>query len=319
MMRWLDLRFIGLMFFFMSGILATDTYRISASTPTVMLVNTDTSISRYQETESAFRAALSGTRIVADDLEHTGDSSKELEAMIARERPELLYFIGSKAYEIAGQLDTQIPAIFSSVINSERFPHRDNTFGISNDLALNQSLSLLKFIFPDRPKVGVLYDREYNQALVDEAIRYSKELGITLITRVTDSRNPNRILDTFETLLDEVDLIWVIPDPGILMNRDQVADLFQMATESSKPIVAYSRVFIPFGASLILSPDIPTTGRQAANLTQMLLAGSKPSASVLPPAGSDIILNICQLERMKVDYNQDSLDSVSQLVRCEQK
>ena len=317
-MRCVGIRYVGILLL-MAGMLTNDIYSISASTTTVMVVNSNASIARYEETESAFRASLPGMRIVADDLELTGDSTEDLEALIGRERPDLLYFIGSKAFELAGQLESKVPAIFSSVINSERFPHRANTFGIGNDLSLNQSLSLLKFIFPDRKKVGVLYDREYNQALVDEAIRYSRELDITLIARVTDSRNPNRILDTFESLVDEVDLIWMIPDPGILMNRDQVADLFQMATESFKPIVAYSRVFIPFGASLILSPDISTTGRQAANLSQMLLGGSKPSTPVLPPAGSEIILNACQLERMKVDYNQDSLDSVSQLVRCEQK
>lgn len=300
-------------------LITTDSNRFSASGSTVLLVNSDSSITRYQETEAAFKESLPGFKIVATDLERSGDSVQDLEASLKRERPDLLYFIGSRAYELAGGLESKVPAIFSSVINWERFPHRDNTYGISNDLALNQSLSLLKFIFPQRSKVGVLYDREYNESLVQEAVRYSKELGINLITRVTDSRNPNRILDTFEGLLDEVDLVWIIPDPGILMNRDQVADLFQMATESSKPVVAYSRVFIPFGASLILSPDIPTTGRQAANLGQMLLSGAKPSTEVLPPAGSNIILNACQLEQMKVDYNQDSLDSVSQLVRCEHK
>jgi putative ABC transport system substrate-binding protein len=310
---------MGFLLLLAGGLLTTDSVRLSASMTTILLVNSDASISRYRETEAAFRESLPGTRIVAIDLEQTGESTQDLDAWITRERPDLLYFIGSKAYELAGGLESNLPVIFSSVINWERFPHRENTFGISNDLALNQSLSLLKFIFPNRPKVGVLYDREYNQALVEEAIQYSKELGVTLITRVTDSRNPNRILDTFESLLDEVDLVWVIPDPGILMNRDQVADLFQIATESSKPVVAYSRVFIPFGASLILSPDIPTTGRQAANFSQLLLGAAKPSTPVLPPAGSDIILNACQLERMKVDYNQDSLDSVSQLVRCEQK
>ncbi len=300
-------------------LITADGYRVSAAFTTILLVNSDNSIARYQESEQAFKSSLEGVRILSVDLEQSGHTASDIDAMILRESPELIYFIGSKAYALAHSIENKLPGIFSSVINWERFPARENTYGISNELALNQSLSLIKFIFPDRQKVGVLYDREYNQTLIDESVHYAQELGITLVARATDSRNSNRILDNFESLVDNVDLIWIIPDPGILMNRDQVADMFQMATEASKPVVAYSRVFLPFGASLILSPDIPTTGRQAANFSQTLLAGVKPNQSVLPPAGSDIILNACHLERIKVDYNQDSLDSVSQLVRCEHK
>jgi len=68
------------------------------------------------------------------------------------------------------------------------------------------------------------------------------------------------------------------------------------------------------GAILSISADKPTTGRQAALLTQSILEGNAKELSVTPPAGSSITLNMDKVRTYKIKLNEDALDSVNNIV-----
>lgn len=255
----------------------------------IVVLNTARSVDRYRLTEEEFRRQMGGQTIIDVNLEESDLDAAGLNDLIAREHPDLVYSIGSQAFHLAG---------------------------VANELSLSQELSLLRYLLPKAVRVGVLFDPKFNRERIAEAKAYSKDVGLTLVEKSIDNPVNDEVDDALLELLPQIDILWLVSDPGILTDRDRVEGIFQAADEAGKPVYAYSEVFIGFGASLVAAPDIPTIGRQAATLAQSLLRKEEPAAAVQFPAGSNIILDACHLAKLNTEYNPDALDSVNRLLEC---
>ena len=66
---------------------------------------------------------------------------------------------------------------------------------------------------------------------------------------------------------------------------------------------------------MVISPDIPTIGRQAAGLADEVMADEEIEEKFQDPAGSAITLNMKVVEKYKLKLNEDALDSVNQLIK----
>ncbi|MGR8934355.1 MAG: ABC transporter substrate-binding protein [Gammaproteobacteria bacterium] len=280
----------------------------------ILLINSDAAVDKYRQVESIFRAQIprDAGRVVAVSLESV-QSPDALEKLFRDENPALIFSIGSKAYQLASQVDSDKPMLFSSVINWQRFERRSNHYGVANELSSAQELSLLHYIFPGLRRVGVLYDAQYSQQRIAEARTQAAEVGLTLIAQNVADGDTDEAL---QTLLPQVDILWLIADPGVLTDRSTIENIFAAGEARRKPVYAYSDAYLNYGASLVVAADTPTIGRQAANLAQTLLRHEPLTEAVQTPAGSHITLNLCQLGKLKLDYNTDALDSVNRLLEC---
>jgi putative ABC transport system substrate-binding protein len=282
----------------------------------VVIINSARSVERYRLAEEAFSQQMSGQTLVDVNLEEVNMDVEDLTNLIERENPGLIYSIGSQAFQLSSKYQGDKPQLFSSVINWQRFPHHANVYGIANELSLSQELSLLRYLLPKATRVGVIFDPEFNRERIAEARTYSAEVGLTLVEKELDNSINEEVEDALDEILPQIDVLWLISDPGILIDRGRVEGIFQAADEAGKPVYAYSDVFIRFGASLVAAPDIPTIGRQAATLAQSILLHEKPGVAVQFPIGTRITLSVCHLGKLKVGYNEDALDSVNQLIEC---
>lgn len=282
----------------------------------IVVLNTARSVDRYRLTEEEFRRQMGGQTVIDVNLEESDLDAAGLNDLMARERPDLVYSIGSQAFHLASGAAGDTPQLFSSVINWQRFPRRVGVYGIANELSLSQELSLLRYLLPKAIRVGVMFDPKFNRERIAEARTYSKDVGLTLVEKSVDNPVNDEVDDALLELLPQIDVLWLVSDPGILVDRDRVEGIFQAADEAGKPVYAYSDVFVGFGASLVAAPDIPTIGRQAATLAESLLRREKPAEPVQFPAGSNIILDACHLGKLHAEYNQDALDSVNRLIEC---
>lgn len=280
----------------------------------ILLVNSDAAVDKYRQVENVFRAQIPFDvgRVVAVALDPS-QAPEALEKLFRDENPALIYSIGSKAYQLASQFGGDKPVLFSSVINWQRFERRGNHYGIANELSAAQELSLLHYIFPALHRVGVLYDAQYSQQRIAEARIQAAEVGLTLVAQVVEDGDTDSAL---EALLPQIDVLWLIADPGVLADRNAVEDIFAASEEQRKPVYTYSDAYLSYGASLVVAADTPTIGRQAANLAQALLRHESVTETVQTPAGSHITLNPCQLGKLKIEYNDEALDSVNRLLEC---
>lgn len=280
----------------------------------ILIINSDGSVEKYQQAEAGFRQSLGiqAGSIVTVQLD--GDNATNLGKRITQENPELIYSIGSKALQLAIPESGNRPLLFSSVINWERFGRAKNRYGIANELSLPQELAYLRYLLPERKRIGLLYDPRYNRERMTEARLLARESGLELVEQIVE--RPENLPIALNTLLPKVDLLWLMADPGVLVDRPAIEKIFAAAAQYKKPVYAYSEAMLGFGASVVVAADGPTIGRQAANLALSILQKNSIEEGVQAPAGSRITLNTCQLSTLKANYNKDALDAVNQLVEC---
>jgi len=81
-----------------------------------------------------------------------------------------------------------------------------------------------------------------------------------------------------------------------------------------RPVFAYDDLFAHYGAVLILSADIPTVGRQAAELAAGIIANRVNVEKIQNPAGSQITLNMKKVEEYGIRLDEDALASVNRII-----
>jgi len=287
----------------------------AAAQAKILIVNSDDTVDKYRQVKDAFKLQITphAGRIIDFDVQQS-EQVDALEKLIKDESPDLIYSIGSKAYQLATQYGGTKPVLFSSVINWQRFERHANNYGVANELSLSQELSLLRYVLPGLKKVGVLFNPNFNMERIVEARKEMREMDLTLVEQaVTETGELDKLLDS---LLPTVDVLWLIADPGVLADRASVEKVFAGSTRYKKPVYTYSDAFTKYGASLVVSADTPTMGRQAANLAQSILAREPIKEAIQTPAGSHITLNVCQLGKLNASYNADALDAINQLLEC---
>ncbi|MFQ5963506.1 MAG: ABC transporter substrate-binding protein [Candidatus Scalinduaceae bacterium] len=278
----------------------------------VIVLNSDMSIENYSLAHTEFKSMMVDLKDEID-LGSKWVNEKSIKKRIKKIDPDVIYCIGSKAYQMAYKFAKKKNLVFSLAINWRRLPMGKNTYGISNELHQGMQLMMHRYLFPDVNKIGVLYSKIYSEEWLNIAIENAKEVGIDIIGRhISESDDIESALDE---LLPEVDALWLTPDPIVISNVESVVKIFEQCEAVRKPVFAYNRTFANFGATLIMSADISTMGRQAAGIALDILANKKVIERVQNPAGSHIVLNLKKVDEYGINLNIEALESVNEIIR----
>lgn len=278
----------------------------------VVILNSDLSVENYLVAQTAFKAAL-GPGTVEVDLGRNWINEAEVERTIRSQNPEVLYCIGSKAYLLAARIARDRRIILSSAINWQRFPDRRNTHVIASEVSPAAQLAMFRYFFPSLRRVGVLYSRAFNKEWLEAARTAAREIDIDVVAEVLT--RPRDLDAALAQLLPKVDALWLVSDPVALASQESVQSIFAACDARKLPVFAYSTAYAPLGATLIISPDIPTIGRQAAGIVEEAARDPRLPPGVLEPAGSEVTLNLGRLRRYDLRFNEDALDSVNNLLK----
>ncbi len=278
----------------------------------VIILNSDMSIYKYSLAHTEFKSKM--TRQTCEiDLGSKWTDETKIANMIYEEDPKVIYSIGSKAYILAHKLAKDKKLIFALVINWRRFPMDENTYGITSELPQDMQLMMYRYLFPEINKIGVLYSKAYHKKWLDTAIESGKDVKIDIIGRPISKSG--EIEKALNELLPKVDALWLIPDPTVINEIKSVKKIFKQSEVSMKPVLAYDKVFVNFGAALVISADISTMAKQAAGLTLDILADQKITERIQNPAGTHIILNMKKVKEYGINLNIDALDSVNEIIK----
>jgi len=306
---------LGLIFIFCCSLTSIAVAAPPIAQAKILIINSDDTVIKYREVKEAFKLQIAPNMVRIIDFKIQDAKEPEvLEKLIKSESPDIIYAIGSNAYQLAAQYSGDKPLLFSSVINWERFGRGINKYGVANELSLSQEMSLLRYVLPDLKRVGVIYDPHFSTERIAEARIQTNELGLKLVELKVEGADD--LEEKLNSLLSEIDVLWVIADPGVLADNATVQKIFAMSAEMKKPIFTYADGFVALGASLIIAADTPTMGRQAANIAKSILQHESIKEPIQTPAGSTITLNTCQLSKISVDFNSDALDSINKLIGC---
>lgn len=278
----------------------------------VLILNSDSSVEKYFLAQSEFKPKLA-KRIVKVDLGSEWTEESKIKRLIKAENPEVIYCIGSKAYQTAYKYGKMKNIIFSSIIKWRRLPLGSNTYGVALELPPGMQLMTYRYLFPEIKKIGVLYSKTYSAGWLKRAKEAAREVGMEIIAeRVKNSENLESAL---KKLLPEVDVLWLTSDPIVLSGIKEIKKIFQESDAMKKPVFAYDEVFADFGALLVISADIPTIGGQVAGLVDDIISGETGMEKVQSPAGSHITLNTKKVEEYGVKLREGALNSVNRIIK----
>ncbi len=278
-------------------------------TPDLVILNSNHSINKYAITQKIF---LADQDMPARVINLQEQSDEKVADIIRRNHFKIIYCIGAKAYLLAHRLAPKAKIVFSSAINWQRLPKAESHYGIAQELPAEMQLTMFRYLFPEIKKIGILYSQQFNKQWLARALQAAQDVGIE-ITIFEVSPGQNIGLAT-KKILTQADALWLIPDPLVLTNKKTVLEIFHQAKKIKKPIFTYNKIFMAFGAQLIISADIPTIGRQVSALVNTLRNNQTIANRVSYPAGSHVILNMKKLEGYSIQLNKEALGSVNQII-----
>ncbi|TRW92091.1 ABC transporter substrate-binding protein [Candidatus Methylobacter oryzae] len=283
----------------------------------ILIVNSDNSVYRYQTIATEFKKIIqqNAYQVAELNLNSHADAETELKQLIQQENPGLIYTIGTKAYLLARDYTHNRKLLFSAAINWRRLDIAEGTYGVANELASAQEISLLRYFLPSIKTIGLLYSDKFSREYVESIKKDALSVGINVVTKAINE--DKEIGDALNGLLPKIELFWIISDPVVLSNKESVKTIFQSAQQQKKPVYAYSDVYIEQGAVLAVSADSDTIGRQSASFVLMMDKDKVSEGTVQSPAGSTITLNKCVLDALRLNFNKDALDSINKVVGCE--
>ncbi len=284
---------------------------VSQAARPVLIVNSDRNISRYEVPAASFARAVRGHPIVRLDLHGRNDPVETLQDYLNAYPIAGVYAVGAKALGAVNYLAPEMPVVFSAVMAWREFLPESNAYGIASDIAPDAQLLWFKHFFPRIKRLGVLYS-DANQPVLESARSAATHMDLHIVAkRIPQSK---MLATQAQNLLNEVDALWLISDPLVLSSAQGIENLFTLADSKQVPIFTYKRLFVNYGATLSITADEATTGRQAAVTLMQLMRKDKQLPAIQYPAGSSLTLNMDKVRRYQLHLNPAALDAVSDLV-----
>lgn len=273
----------------------------------ILVINSNAEIKKYRESVEEFSKNFERPFKV---LDISDKSSERIQKYLYDEYPDIVYAVGTKAYQYANQYLPEKEIYFSSIVDYKRLSPTGKRFGVSNELHSGMQLTLIRSIFDEIKTIGVIYS-EHSQHAVDDLSQNAEKLGIKILTLKIDEASVKNT-DLTDTI-KRSDAMMVIPDPLFLNDEKAVENLFSLSSSYKKPVFAYHELFIHYGASLVISVDDSTIGRQIAGMMQGRINGDKIE-KVQYPAGTKIIFNKKEASRLGLKANSDVLLFVTEII-----
>ncbi len=191
-----------------------------------------------------------------------GDDSDKMSDQIARLKPDILLCIGTKALE-RGALINKIPKLYVMVTseNAKPWSDRDDIFGVALDIAPAHQFRIIRQAIPASRRIGVLYDPEQNQKMIEDAKKAAAAAGFLLVAQPVD--NIREIPLALQKLESNIDVLWAIYDQTVYTPESTRYILLQ-SLRKKIPMVGLSSHFAKAGALLAIYGDYSDMGQQLA-------------------------------------------------------
>ena len=270
----------------------------------VLILNSNANIEKYRSVQEEF---IKNTKESYEVLDIAKLSQKEIKEYFYDEYPDTVYAIGLKAYKYANVYIPEKTIFFSSIINYSRLDVGENRYGVSNELHSGMNLTIIKSLFHEVQTLSIIYS-DYTKDLFENFKSNASKIGVKVIGEKITNDGSIDIQN-----MQQTDGLILIADSLLLKDEQRVIKLFEHMKRIKKPIFAYHDLYIKFGASLVISADNPTIGRQVAHMMQ-LLNDKKEFIKIQIPIGTNVIFNKKMVESLGVNYNVDALSVVNKVI-----
>jgi putative ABC transport system substrate-binding protein len=207
-------------------------------------------------------------------------SAQELDSVLDQTGARIILALGTDAARMVKDCHSDIPSVFSMVsepgesglLNSGGNGGTPMT-GVCLDVPVeDQFLSLLDVV-PRAKRIGVIYNPQESQFLVDEARNAANRMNLGLVAYPIHSEA--EVPEGLSTLRPKIDALWLVSDRTVLTTQT-LQYVFLYAFQTNLPLMGLSEHFVKMGALFAVGPDYQDVGMQSGEFAAQILRGRPP-------------------------------------------
>lgn len=245
-------------------------------------------------------------------------------AQIARkfvgDKPDAIVAIATPSAQAVVAATKTVPVIFSAVTDpvaaklaKDWEPSGSNVTGVSDLLALDKQMELVKQVVPNAKRVGVVYNPgEANSAVVVKELKaLLPKMGMTLVEaaapRSVDVGSAAR------SLIGKADVIYTSTDNNVVSAYEA---LVKVGQEAKLPLVAADADSVKRGAIASFGINYRDLGEQTGRMVVRVLKGEKPG-DIKPEISTklELTVNPAAAERQGVKLSDAFVKSAAHVIR----
>jgi putative ABC transport system substrate-binding protein len=205
---------------------------------------------------------------------------EELRAFVGRADVSIILALGTDAAKLVKAAHSDVPSVFSMVsepgqsglLNSGGNGGTPMT-GVCLDVPVREQFSSLLDVVPRAKKIGVIYNPDETQFIVDEARKAANRMNLGLVTHPI--RSEAEVPEGLTTLRPRIDALWLVSDRTVLTTQS-LQYVFLFAFQTNLPLMGLSDHFVRMGALFAVGPDYRDVGMQSGEFAAQILAGRDP-------------------------------------------
>lgn len=253
----------------------------------------------------------------------TAQGNPAIAAQIARkfvgDKPDVIVAISTPSAQAVVSATKTIPVVYSAVTDpvvahlvASMGPSGTNVTGVSDALALEAQIDLIKKVVPEAKRVGMVYNPgEANSAVV---VKQMQELlpkhGMTLVeaaaARTVDVGAAAR------SLVGKVDVIYTNTDNNVVSAYES---LVKVGNDAKVPLIASDTDSVARGAIAALGVNYYNLGLQTGAQVIRILKGEKPGEMASETSSNlELYVNPGAAKRQGVSLNEDFIKSATKIV-----
>ncbi|HUH59692.1 MAG TPA: ABC transporter substrate-binding protein [Candidimonas sp.] len=214
----------------------------------------------------------------------TAQGNTAIAAQIARkfvgDQPDVIVAIATPSAQAVVAATKTIPIVYSAVTDPvaaqlvpSMAPSGTNVAGVSDSLALEKQVELIKKIMPDAKRVGMVYNPgEANSVVVVKQMReLLPKAGMSLV-----EASAARTVDVgaaARSLVGKVDVIYTNTDNNVVSAYES---LVKVGNDAKIPLIASDTDSVKRGAIAALGVNYHNLGLQTGKMVISILKGKKP-------------------------------------------
>ncbi len=253
----------------------------------------------------------------------TAQGNPAIAAQIARkfvgDKPDVIVAISTPSAQAVVAATKEIPVVYSAVTDPvvahlvrSMEPSGTNVTGVSDALALEPQIELIKKVVPQAKKVGMVYNPgEANSAVV---VKQMKELlpkhGMSLV-EATAARTVD-VGAAARSLVGKVDVIYTNTDNNVVSAYES---LVKVGNDAKLPLIASDTDSVARGAIAALGVNYYDLGVQTGAMVVRILKGEKPGAMASETSNKlELYVNPGAAKRQGVTLNDEFVKSATKIV-----
>lgn len=249
-------------------------------------------IAAYNQAVHGLKTEVEDSTTISEyDMQGETAKGRKLARKIRASEAGIVITVGLKAALVAKQEIPGVPILYCMVLDPAKYDlHAPNMTGISLQIPIERQFSTMRAVLPNLKQIGVLYDPEKTKALIEDARRVAKGLGLTLVERQVGSEKD--LPAALRSIAAKIDALWLIPDSTIL-TEESLRFVLTTALDHNIPVIGFSSEFVRNGALIGLSVNSEDIGRQVGEIVKKILKGQPVAqATTVPPDRIRFALNL---------------------------